>query len=125
MTDPATKQEWLHSLRAKQQRATLVPYWVLSVLILAIGLALVAGKVYAEPMAQASAGGVVITVYTEACTHPDHVTNLPKRATWKEGDKVYDGCAGAIPELGVAMFWFTDRTMAVVPLQMFAKVTGV
>lgn len=81
----------------------------------------------AEPMAQASVnqGQVVITLYTEDCALTNVVTNLPKRATWKEGGKVYEGCVGVQPQAGVAMLYFAgDKTVAVVPLQLFARVTG-
>ena len=88
--------------------------------------ALYAGRVYAEGAPfQAIAGKVTITVYDQPCTHVDQITNLPNRATWQEDGKVFDGCVGVISELGVAMFWFNDRTIAVVPLQMFHKVTAI
>lgn len=85
-----------------------------------------AKKAYADPMAKviANGGQVVITVYTEDCARKDVVTNLPKRATWAEDGKTYEGCVGIQPEAGVAMFWFDDRTVAIVPLQAFVRVVG-
>ena len=78
---------------------------------------------HAEPLLRATAGNVVITIHSEECALKDVVTNLPKRATWEEAGKTYEGCAGAIPQLGVAMFYFVgDKTVAVVPGQMFVKV---
>ena len=122
----ATKQEWLQSLREadhKHDRMLIVPRLIVALLFVA-GLALFAGKVFAEPVAQASNGKVTVTVYSEKCTHPDHVTNLPNRATWKEGDKVFDGCGGIDRNLGIAIFWFTDVTVFVLPLQAFSPLTG-
>jgi len=109
----------------KLPKLTVIPWLIWALLLVAIIGALYAGKVFAEPIAAANAGGVTITVYKEKCTHVDSITNLPNRATWKEDGKVYDGCVGVIPQLGVAMFWFSDKTIAVVPLDMFQAVTGV
>lgn len=118
----ATKKEFLQWLRtdpAKHDRMVYVPRIIVGLLFVA-GLALFAGKVFAEPVARASNGKVTVTVYSEKCTHPDHVTNLPNRATWKEGDKVFDGCGGIDRSLGIAIFWFTDVTVFVLPLQAFS-----
>lgn len=107
---------------------TVLPWagWFLIVVMLI--LALWAGKVFAEPMAVATVGNgeIVITVYTEDCQLTDIVSNLPKRATWLQKGKTFEGCVGVQPEAGVAFFYFKeDRTVAVVPLQVFSRVTGV
>lgn len=120
------EKEYFHGLTtepAKHDRLVLFNKLIFAI-VLGIALAMVVKLARAEPIAQAKAGNVVITVYNEKCTHQDAITNLPMRATWEENGKVYDGCVGAIPQLGVAMFWFTDKTMAVVPIEMFAKLTN-
>ncbi len=106
---------------------TVIPWlgWVL-ILTGIIG-ALWAGRVFAEPMAIASVGNgqIIITVYTEECELKDTVSNLPNRATWTQQGKTFEGCVGVQPAAGVAMFYFReDKTVAVVPLQAFARATG-
>lgn len=115
------EKEWF----ARFPNMTILPLilWAL-VIGLTAGALLYGISARAEPIAQASSGNIVITVFNEPCTHPDAVSNLPNRATWKEGDKVYDGCVGVNPELGMAMFWWTDKTVVVVPLQVFVKIVN-
>ncbi len=81
---------------------------------------------FAEPVARAvvNNGQVVITVHSEDRALTAVVTNLPKRATWVEGGKTFEGCVGVSP-IGVAMFYFlADKSVAAVPLEMFQPVTG-
>lgn len=82
-----------------------------------------ANNLFAEPILRGESNGVVITIYDEKCTHPE-VTNLPYRATWAQDGKVFDGCVGAFTGFGVAAFWFDDKTVSVVPLQLFKKLTS-
>lgn len=112
------EKEWFASF----PDLTILPVLSWALIICALLGALWAGRVFAEPIVQASVGDVTVVVFNEKCTHPDFVTNLPNRATWTEKGRVFDGCAGIIPDLGLAMFWFTDKTVAVVPLEMFQKV---
>jgi hypothetical protein len=77
----------------------------------------------AEPMAVAVKGNVRVTVYDEPCALVNEVTNLPRRATWDEGSEHYEGCFGTFPN-GVLGFYFTDKTVAVVPRSDFRPVTG-
>jgi hypothetical protein len=79
---------------------------------------------FAEPMVKANVQGIEITVYTEDCALKNVVSNLPKRATWVEKGKTFEGCAGAT-QFGVLIFYFNDKTVAVVPVEHFAKVVGV
>lgn len=80
----------------------------------------------ADPMLHAVQGDVRIVIYDEPCQLTTTVSNLPYRATWNEKGKVYEGCVGSSPEVGVAMFYFLeDKTIAAVPLQMFVKVTTI
>lgn len=80
-------------------------------------------SVNAEPLFQAQApDGVVITLHSEKCALKE-VTNLPARITWEEKGKVTEGCFGA--KAGVVIFYFADKTVGVIPVQVFEKVIGV
>jgi hypothetical protein len=77
--------------------------------------------VFAEPMLAFQDQGVRIVIYTEDCALKNVVTNLPKRATWEEKGKVYEGCAAGTP-FGFVMFYFAgDKTVALVPADGFTK----
>ena len=127
----ATKKEWLaQGWKAVQEEPYKYDRWVIvpRLVALLVGtIMLVAGMTYAyaEPIVMASNGKVTITVYSEPCSFPDHVTNLPIRATWNEGGKVIEGCAGRDAENGIAVFWFSDKTVFTLSLSAFVKVTGV
>jgi hypothetical protein len=77
--------------------------------------------VFAEPMLAFQDGPVKIVIYTEDCALKNVVTNLPKRATWEEKGKSYEGCAAGTP-FGFVMFYFAgDKTVALVPADGFTK----
>ena len=85
----------------------------------------VASSVYGEPTHRTSVQGVVITLHSEKCALKE-VANLPRRATWVENGKVFEGCVGYVEALGVLMFFFKDdKSVAVIPADAFSKVTGV
>ena len=93
------------------------------VLITVIGLLLV-GNAKAEPMFRADAGDAVITVHSGPCTVAA-VGNLPRKATWREKGKTYNGCAGQHPMFPILIFYFEgDKSVVVVPIELFQKVTG-
>jgi len=93
------------------------------VLIVVLGLAIFAGKASAEPIYKASAEGTTITLHTADCKMPA-VKNLPKRAVWEEGGVKTEGCYGPHPQFPVVVFYFSDRTVVIVPVQLFQRVTG-
>ena len=67
MRDPATKEEWLQSLRIKQQRITWLPYWVWAI-VLGIALAGAMRFAYAEPSKTYTNGeGDTVTLYETPC----------------------------------------------------------
>lgn len=78
---------------------------------------------WAEPLyeVRVNRGAVLITIYSEPCALTE-VSNLPKRATWAEGDKTYEGCAGVRAEFGLVIFYFDDRTIGLVPASDFKRV---
>ena len=88
--------------------------------ILALCLAFTA---QAEPVASAAGGGVSISLYTDKCAL-SAVSNLPFKATWTEKGKVSQGCYGVAYQ-EVVMLYFEDKTVVVLPVGMFKKVTGV
>ena len=78
----------------------------------------------ASPVAQLSGeDGVTITLYDEPCAYSSIIKNLPYRATWKEKDKTFEGCAGAHPA-GIIMFYFDDHTVGIAPMRAFSKLSG-
>jgi hypothetical protein len=87
---------------------------------------LYAVKAHAEPILQASQGGVTITLHSEDCKITELVANLPKRATWQEQGKTFEGCFGAVPQMGLVMLYFKeDKSVAGVPIDAFKRVVGV
>lgn len=89
-----------------------------------LGLLLVwAVSVTAEPTHKASGNGVEIVIHSEPCAMKSIVSNLPQRATWQEGTKIYEGCGGFHP-MGVALFYFADKTVVPLPLSFFVRVVG-
>ena len=126
----ATKKEWLaegwkavQETPYKHDRWVFVPRIIVAMLILVAGLALYAGNVFAEAAFQGTGQGVTITVFNEPCKL-DAVTNLPFRATWEENGKVTEGCVAPRPDAGVVVGYFADKTIALMPIQMFKRLIG-
>jgi hypothetical protein len=85
----------------------------------------VASSVYGEPTHRTSIQGVVITLHSEKCALSE-VANLPRRATWVENGKTFEGCVGYADAFGMLMFFFKDdKSVAIIPVDAFSKVTGV
>lgn len=69
------------------------------------------------PAAVATREDVTLSLYTEPCALPA-VKNLPYRAIWRDARGAYEGCYDV--RLGaVVVAYFTDRTVIVVPLEVF------
>lgn len=77
--------------------------------------------VYGEPVYETSQGNVRLVAYNEPCKL-EAVKNLAYRAVWFEGGKEIEGCIGARDDLGVAVAYFADKTIAVIPLYAFRRV---
>ena len=77
----------------------------------------------ALPLFQAEADGVRIVLTDEDCRLPA-VENLKKRAIWHEKGKVYEGCFGAHPVYPIIMAYFADKTVVVLPVEVFTPVQG-
>ena len=92
-------------------------------IVLILGIILL-NSAQAEPFAKATNGRVVITLYTDACALKDEVTNLSQRATWTEKGITTEGCWG-YSQTGVVMaYWHVDKTVSVIPAEVFERVTG-
>lgn len=96
-------------------------WWIWAAVIV---LALAAGALYAEPLfeARTNRGTALITIHSEPCALKEVVVNLPQRATWVEGGQVYEGCAGVRPDYGLVIVYFADKTVGLIPANVFAKV---
>lgn len=79
----------------------------------------------AKPIAALSEEGVTITLYDDKCPLTKKVTNLPYRATWKDKDKSFEGCAGSTAGGQIIVLFFDDNTVAVLPAGVFQRVSGV
>lgn len=110
----------------EEERIARRRYWLrLAGWVVFAGLVLVGVKsAVAEPMFQVRQGDVVITLHSEECALKE-VSNLPRRATWTEGGKVYEGCFGVQPAMEAVMMYFVgDKSVAVAPVSIFQKVVG-
>lgn len=116
---------YYHTEEAKQQRC----YWR-RVGLLIFGAILFAGaivlllypkKAHAETKMKAEAGGVVVLAYDSKCKLKE-VGNLPYRATWTENGKTLEGCVGIFTQMGICLFYFEDKTVVAIPMQMFSRV---
>ncbi len=94
------------------------------VLVAVACTAIIVTKAHAEPVYRAAApDGIFITLHDEACAL-EGVVNLKRRATWTEGGKTFEGCWGARIDMGVVVAFFSDKTVVVIPLQAFQRVTS-
>lgn len=76
-----------------------------------------------NPIAMVKVGDVTVVLHKEPCNLPE-VTNLKSRATWTENGVMTEGCYGVMPHVDVVAFYFTDKTVAVIPVQLFEKTAG-
>jgi hypothetical protein len=95
----------------------------MSALAFILGALLVYGTAKAEPLFRASAEGTTITLYDEPCKLPE-VENLKNRATWEEKGKVTEGCYGGHPQFPLVLFYFADKAVTIVPVEVFKRMTG-
>lgn len=114
---------WPDYEEEQPKRKTVSPYWFIAFLIFVIGTVLYAAKVSAEPLFSATAEGATITLTNEPCNVPA-ISNLPFRAVWVEKDKTYEGCFGVRQDIGLVLAYFDDKTVALIPMQVFRKVVG-
>ena len=87
-----------------------------TLLILAL---LLSFNVNAKPIAAASAENITVTLTDEPCKLIE-VSNLQRRATWTEAGRVSEGCWAPHP-MGMVLLYFADRTVVMIPSEMFQK----
>lgn len=118
--------EWFEG-RSVDERGMERRYWLRVGTLLAIAVALVMifwpMQASADPLFQAKTPeGVVITIHNDKCALPE-VENLPTRITWDEKGKITEGCYGI--KHGIVIFYFADKTVGIIPAQIFERVIGV
>ena len=91
--------------------------------ILLLALLLLPVNVFADALYQADDQGIRITLYDEPCKL-DAVKNLKFRAVWTEKGRDIEGCVGLRPDAGVVVAYFADKTVALIPMEIFRSVTG-
>lgn len=84
--------------------------------LLTLLLILIPAAVGAAPVALAVDGPVSVTLYDEPCTVD--VSNLKLRAVWTEAGKTFEGCYGVFGRAVVGAY-FSDKSVVVLPVQMF------
>lgn len=105
-------------------RRTILPGWLwVLVLACALAAALKSGRVYAASLYQAEADGARIVLTDEAC-RLQAVSNLKRRATWTEKGETFEGCYGLHEGTGLILAYFSDKTVVILPPQIFSKVLG-
>lgn len=78
-------------------------------------------KAHADPIYHAEEGGVRVVLTDEPCKFD---IQLPKRATWTEKGKTFEGCYGGHPVFPIVLFYFSDKSVVALPVEIFQRVTG-
>lgn len=99
---------------------TKLPLWF----VVLVYLTCWPSAVLSTPVYSAEADGARIVLTDEDCKL-DAVKNLKYRATWTEKGKEFEGCWSARVDAGVVMAYWADKTVVVIPIQAFEKVTGI
>lgn len=90
---------------------------------LLLALLLSCNTVSAAPVAIAKAEGVTVTLYNEPCAFTK-VVALKNRATWEEKGVKYEGCFAVHIEAGAVVAYFSDKSIALFPAQIFAPLSS-
>ena len=53
------------------------------------------------------------------------VENLKHRSVWHEKGKRFEGCWAPHPGVGLVVSYWSDKTVAIIPIDAFVKVTGI
>lgn len=78
---------------------------------------------HADALFETTQGNIRLVVYSDKCGL-NEITNLPLKAIWYQDGKEIEGCVGARDDLGVAVAYFADKTIAVLPLFVFRRLTS-
>lgn len=92
-------------------------------LLLGLFLFVFADSAGAEPKYEVTKNGIRVVVYDEDC-RLDAIKNLKWKAVWFENGKEIEGCAGAKDEYEVVIIYFADKTIAVIPMFAFRRLSS-
>jgi len=81
------------------------------------------GMAHAAPRYVANVEGVTITLFDEPCSL-DAVENLPYKATWTENGVTFQGCWNFFQNAGVIVGYFSDKSVAPMPVQIFKPLSN-
>ena len=100
--------------------------WLRAAFLLLVGFLLLLAVLPAKAGAlyKTDQEGFSITLYSDPCEMRE-VTNLKWRAMWIEDGKKIEGCWAPWQPFGVIGAYFADKTVAVIPIEVFEKVQGV
>jgi hypothetical protein len=123
---------WFQDLttdEARQERANLAQRLIaglgaVCLIVLVLLAATWPTKAHADPRFQVSTDKFRVVVYDEPCKLTDQISNLPYRATWQEGSKVYEGCWAPRTEIEAVVFYFADKTVGIIPFGALKPVQG-
>jgi hypothetical protein len=79
--------------------------------------------VFGKAIYAAEVQGIRIVLTDEKC-ELSVVSNLPLKATWYQGDKVFTGCWGLMGDT-VMSYFEQDRSVAAIPTSVFKKLQDV
>ena len=77
----------------------------------------------AQPLFSMEQNGVKVTLHDDACK-VDGVSNLPFKATWEEGGKVFEGCWSPSFDRERVNAFFTDKSVVSFPPGMFKRLVN-
>lgn len=78
-------------------------------------------KAEAKPLLQATRDGITITLTDDTCKL-SAVSNMPYRATWREKNKVVEGCFSVVSQVGLVALYFDDKTVVLAAMAAFKPV---
>ena len=94
-------------------------------LLLAFVLMALAHTAHSTPVMQATADDVAIVLHDETCKLDAVGGEKYFRAQWVTPKGAIEGCWGVVPltpQIRVVVLYFSDKTMAAVPAQIFSRV---
>ena len=80
-------------------------------------------EAHAAVIGQAKIKDVVISITNEPCNMTD-VVAMPYRATWLENGKTFEGCAAGHPSGLIILYFRQDKSIALVPAQLFEPLSS-
>jgi hypothetical protein len=98
---------------------TILPWWLLAVVVCFPVNAL------ADVIAVADTGNIKIVLHDSPCELKEVVSNLPMKAEWVENGRTFKGCWNGHPGGFVVTYWLEDKTIGIVPMNVFQKALGV